>query len=779
MTAALDCPDPASWRALFDGALPPEDRERYERHLESCRACQEHLDRDGPCEEAVRQLVRRVGGATAAPPDPALSRFLRRLNEGVSGDRAHPGEPADLYFLRPADRPDTLGLLGKYEVREVIGQGGMGVVLRAFEPALNRLVAIKVLAPALAGSATARRRFTREARAAAAVCHDHVVAVHGVEEVDGLPYLVMHYVAGESLQQRLDRAGPLPVEEVVRVGLEAASGLAAAHARGLIHRDVKPANLLLEGDLARVKVTDFGLARMADDAGLTQAGMVAGTPEYMAPEQARGEAVDHRADQYGLGAALYACCTGRPPFPGDAPVAVLRQVSEKEPASVRTLNPGVPGWLDAFIARLLAKDPARRFRGAAEAAALLEGYLAHLRQPAAVPAPGLPSHPVPPTGPGDTEMSFPCSGCGAALKVRTELAGKKVKCPRCGTALVVPAAAPAPRRKGRALAWGAGLLASLGLVLVLLRAWFSAPLGPTAAPSFLEVTLGNRSVPGVEDSGFYNDEQNEGGPFRWTNGRGTLVIPLDRKEPPQALHVRLRRPKGTSLQILVNDRELIHEGTTRRDMSRWERTLDLDGVDLGNRVVVEVVSNTVIPHDVDPKQTEDTRALGVQVGGITLLRLPPGDRAPPATPSLLNVIPGEPSGSGVEDSGFYAEERDGEGPFLWTDGMGRLVIPIDKKDPPQALRVRLDRPTDRYLKITLNDREVVNEPADERAPRRWERTFDLSGLELGEALVVEIVSNTTVTRTTPRAIGVQVRAVQLLRAGGGNRRPSGTGPSAS
>src|SRR5262249_32902079 len=150
------------------------------------------------------------------------------------------------YFLAPTDRQDLLGTLGEYEVQEVIGQGGMGVVLKAFDPALQRLVAIKVLATASAGSATARRRFTREAQAAAAVCHEHVVAVHGVGEVDGLPYLVMQYVAGESLQDRLDRTEPLEVAEIVRIGYQTASGLAAAHARGLIHRDIKPANILLE-----------------------------------------------------------------------------------------------------------------------------------------------------------------------------------------------------------------------------------------------------------------------------------------------------------------------------------------------------------------------------------------------------------------------------------------------------------------------------------------------------------------------------------------------------
>jgi hypothetical protein len=263
----------------------------------------------------------------------------------------------------------------------------MGVVLKAYQPALQRLVAIKVLSPALAGCPTARRRFTREAKAAAAIAHDHVVAVHGVDEADGLPYLVMQYVAGESLQKRLDRGGPLELAEIVRIGKEAADGLAAAHAQGLIHRDIKPANLLLERGLAKVKITDFGLARMVDDVGLTGKGLVVGTPQYMAPEQARGESIDHRADLFSLGSVLHACCTGRPPFPDATPLAVLRQVSEQQPPALRSLNPEVPAWLETLIARLMAKDPADRLQSAAEVAALLEESPAHPRQAATSPPP--------------------------------------------------------------------------------------------------------------------------------------------------------------------------------------------------------------------------------------------------------------------------------------------------------------------------------------------------------------------------------------------------------
>ena len=245
--------------------------------------------------------------------------------------------------------------MGTYEVKGVLGRGGMGVVLKAFDPALHRNVAIKVLSASLATSGAARRRFLREARAAAAVAHEHVVAVHAVVESAGLPFLVMEYVPGRSLQDRLDKDGPLALSEILRIGMQTAAGLAAAHAQGLVHRDVKPANILLENGVERVRLTDFGLARAAADAGVTQSGVVAGTPHYMAPEQARAEAIDHRADLFSLGSTLYAMCTGHPPFRADSAVAVLRRVSDDQPRPVREINPDVPDWLEAIIARLHAK----------------------------------------------------------------------------------------------------------------------------------------------------------------------------------------------------------------------------------------------------------------------------------------------------------------------------------------------------------------------------------------------------------------------------------------
>jgi hypothetical protein len=284
-----------------------------------------------------------------------------------------------LGFLAPPARAGAIGRLAHYEVAEVLARGGFGIVLKAFDEKLHRVVAIKVLGPQLVGSGTARKRFLREARAAAAVRHDHVVAIHAVDD-HPVPYLVMDYIGGLSLQEKLERDGPLPVPEIVRIGVEVAEGLAAAHRHGLVHRDIKPGNILLEDGVGRVRLTDFGLARAVDDASATQSGVIAGTPMYMAPEQARGEAVDQRSDLFSLGSVLYAMCTGRPPFRASSTLAVLKRVCEDEPRPIRELNPEIPEWLCSVITRLQTKAPPGRYGSAREVADLLAGALCDLRQ---------------------------------------------------------------------------------------------------------------------------------------------------------------------------------------------------------------------------------------------------------------------------------------------------------------------------------------------------------------------------------------------------------------
>ncbi|MCA9073127.1 MAG: serine/threonine protein kinase, partial [Planctomycetaceae bacterium] len=249
-------------------------------------------------------------------------------------------EPLD--FLEPTNKPDRIGELGTYEIIELIGRGGMGVVLKAFDPHLNRIVAIKTLAPDYANNPTARKRFERESRAAAAVAHPHVVTIHAVEPNAKVPYLVMEYVRGQSLREKLDQTGSMEVREILRIGAQIAQGLAAAHDQGLIHRDVKLANVLLENGVERVKLTDFGLARATDDVAITRTGDIAGTPQFMSPEQAEGGEVDHRSDLFSLGSVLYTMCTGRPPFRGETAVAVLRKVCDSEPRPIREVNPDIP-----------------------------------------------------------------------------------------------------------------------------------------------------------------------------------------------------------------------------------------------------------------------------------------------------------------------------------------------------------------------------------------------------------------------------------------------------
>jgi serine/threonine protein kinase len=384
MTAHDSCPDLARWKQLLEGSLPEPEQLALHAHLEACPQCQqvlESLTAGGATWAAAAQHL-----AEAKPGDePALRGVMVELEaaggQPASKGRPGPGAEETLDFLSPPDTPGQLGRLGHYQVSEIIGRGGMGIVLKAFDEKLRRVVAIKVMAAVLASNATARKRFIREAQAAAAVRHEHVIDIHAVEEANGLPYLVMEYISGQSLQQRLNRTGPLEVKELLRIGMQTAAGLAAAHSLGLIHRDIKPANILLENGVERVKIADFGLARAVDDVSLTQSGLVAGTPEYMAPEQARGEEVDHRADLFSLGSVLYAMCTGRPPFRAGSTLALLKRVSEEIPRPIKQLNPDVPDSLTAIIDRLHAKDPADRFQSADEVAEILGQRLASLQQP--------------------------------------------------------------------------------------------------------------------------------------------------------------------------------------------------------------------------------------------------------------------------------------------------------------------------------------------------------------------------------------------------------------
>lgn len=363
---------------IEEDRIPKQTLERIEAHVSTCDSCRNTFDSALQSPEWTEELR------------PALlesSDFPQTIEQSHSDEDDASLQADIIRMLGPTDDPHMLGRIGSYEVAGVIGRGGMGIVFKAFDATLDRFVAIKMLAPHLATSGAARQRFVREGKAAAAVVDDYVMPVHAVDEWQGVPYLVMQYSRGRSLQQRLNEQGPLELKEILRIGTHAARGLAAAHAQGLVHRDIKPSNILLSDTVERAMLMDFGLARAVDDASMTRTGTVAGTPQYMSPEQARAESIDQRSDLFSFGSVLYAMCAARPPFRGDSAVAVLKMICDKEPRPITETNPDIPSWLSQIVDRLMAKSPQQRFASAAEVADLLEECLAHVQQPDVTPLP--------------------------------------------------------------------------------------------------------------------------------------------------------------------------------------------------------------------------------------------------------------------------------------------------------------------------------------------------------------------------------------------------------
>ena len=281
--------------------------------------------------------------------------------------------PATSGFDPSAAAPAPPEAVGDYEILAELGRGGMGVVYKARQRSLNRLVAVKLMREARLSSDTDRARFMAEAEAAAKLKHPNIVTVFEVGHQDGLPYIVMEYVAGRTLSQQLAE-GPLPPRVAARLLADVARGVHHAHEWNVLHRDLKPANILYSAAGAP-KVADFGLARRTDGPGLTVTGEVMGTPAYMAPEQAGGKRVTGAADVYSLGAVVYECLTGRPPFTGANAAEILMRVLKDEPPAAASLAPGVPGDLAIICHQCLRKDPARRYGSAAALEADLRAFL--------------------------------------------------------------------------------------------------------------------------------------------------------------------------------------------------------------------------------------------------------------------------------------------------------------------------------------------------------------------------------------------------------------------
>jgi serine/threonine protein kinase len=375
---ALDRSDPAQRLAYLDHACGTDAalRARVEALLVS------HVNANQFLNVPAWEQINPHGGGRTVDSSPTSGGTANEGKDSRSDVDAEddPHTAPDLSFLQPAAKPGSIGMLGHYEILQVLGRGAFGIVFKAFDEKLHRLVAIKVINPPLAATSPPRKRFLREARSAAKIKHENIVQVYSVEE-HPLPYLVMEYIDGQTLKQKLDNSGPLEVPEVLHLGRQMASGLAAAHAQGLIHRDIKPANILLEqGAELKVKITDFGLARAADDASMTRTGLISGTPMYMAPEQALGLALDHRTDLFSLGSVLYQMASGRPPFRATTAVAVLRRVTDETPRPIQEILAEVPDWLCVIIAKLHAKKPSERFQSARELADLLARCLAAWQQ---------------------------------------------------------------------------------------------------------------------------------------------------------------------------------------------------------------------------------------------------------------------------------------------------------------------------------------------------------------------------------------------------------------
>ncbi|MFO0902397.1 MAG: serine/threonine-protein kinase [Pirellulales bacterium] len=387
----MNCPNDETLRLWLDGTLAAHEVQAWSTHLGHCPRCQSSLARLSDDDELRAWRDQHSRDAPSAADEANCAALVDRALAVLRDASSHEGRAP----LDPSPSPVDLGRLGGYRIEAELGRGGMGVVYRAFDERLRRVVAVKLLHPHLSDAA-GRARFVREAQAAARVQHPHVVAVHHAEQLDARrALLVMEWIDGPSLREHLKACQTLEPRAAAEWIAQAADGLAAAHAAQLVHRDIKPANILLAPSLARsetsaqassvrvAKLTDFGLARTADvgepsaasASATTLGGLWGGTPAYMSPQQAaHPETPAPSDDVYSLGVTLYECLTGSVPFRG-APHAVLRQIVADEPPSPRTLNDSIPRDLEVICLKAMAKEPAQRYSSAAELAADLRRWL--------------------------------------------------------------------------------------------------------------------------------------------------------------------------------------------------------------------------------------------------------------------------------------------------------------------------------------------------------------------------------------------------------------------
>lgn len=405
MNAPITCPTPEQLDALIHGSLSDQENDSVTSHLENCTDCQKTLQTTASGEIPVDALVSDIHALDPpnqsnywrvvanvqqelsqtsemslprgpAGKDASADSASRPAAEGLPASSTPP--PAELDFLDPSDDPAYLGRLHHFQIARVIGRGGMGIVLEAFDTHLQRTVAIKVLNPQYQTNDIAKQRFCREGRAAAAISHEHVVPMYQVARAQEgeVAYLVMQLIEGNTLEDRLRDAQPFPPNDVARIGMQIAAGLSAAHKRDMVHRDIKPANIMIETETGRVKLTDFGLARATDDVKLTKSGMVTGTPLYMSPEQTMGDTADERSDLFSLGAVMYEMATGAAPFQAPSAIRVMQNIMNVVPEPPHKSNAGITRPLSDLIMSLLAKKPDDRPESAAAVAKALASIVA-------------------------------------------------------------------------------------------------------------------------------------------------------------------------------------------------------------------------------------------------------------------------------------------------------------------------------------------------------------------------------------------------------------------
>lgn len=420
MPVASICPDQKTLAQLIEGTLPDADLKRWTDHLGDCENCQAaiqtiatgaiEIDRyvgdlvsiDPPDESSYWQVVKELEidlktsserPAFADTQERSGERDAERQSDEQKRDLSA-SSTSDFPFLEPSSDPAFIGQLHHFLIARVIGRGGMGIVLEAFDTHLQRNVAIKVLNPQIQQNEIARQRFCREGRAAAAISHEHVVSMHHVAKANEgeIAYLVMQLIEGETLESRMKEGRPLPAKEVARIGMQIAAGLSAAHSREMVHRDIKPANILIEAETERVKLTDFGLARATDDIKLTKTGMVAGTPLYMAPEQAMGGTTDERSDLFSMGAVMYEMATGISPFQAASAVGVMKKIMDEMPTPPHLINSEITKPLSGLIMALIAKEPEDRPESSASIATVLAGLVSEFGPISPLQVPAVTAH---------------------------------------------------------------------------------------------------------------------------------------------------------------------------------------------------------------------------------------------------------------------------------------------------------------------------------------------------------------------------------------------------